>query len=76
MAVLSKRIIISLPVKLYNNLKRIAAQEYKSVAGIVRESIMERMEDEFTKEELALIEQGHREFKSGKGWSWRSLKHG
>ena len=76
MAVLSKRIIISLPVKLYNNLKRIAAQEYKSVAGIVRESIMERMEDEFTKEELALIEQGHRGFKSGKGRSWRSVKHG
>ncbi|MEW6679742.1 MAG: ribbon-helix-helix protein, CopG family, partial [bacterium] len=61
------RIIVNLPAKLYEDIKKIAKREYKSISGLIRESILERREEEFTKEEIALIEKGLKSFKKGKG---------
>ncbi|OIO38943.1 MAG: hypothetical protein AUJ72_01665 [Candidatus Omnitrophica bacterium CG1_02_46_14] len=76
MSVMSKRILVSLPEKIYDELKKLAKTEYKSVAGIIRESVLERLHGEFSKGEMNLIEKGRSEYRQGKGVNWRSIKRG
>lgn len=44
MKVMDKRIVISLPGKLYSNIKKAASSHYQTVSGYIRESVMEKME--------------------------------
>ena len=76
MKVMDKRIIISLPVKLYQDIKKVAQRHYISVAGFIRESAMERIEDEFTPKEMALLDNSRKSFRAGKGVNWRAVKRG
>ena len=69
-----KRINISLPTELYENLKRIAEREYKTISGLIRESVLEKIEENFTSEEIALIEEGSEAFRKGEGINWRKIK--
>ena len=68
-----KRINISLPADLYEGLKRIAEREYNSVSGLIRESVLEKVEDDFTAEEILLIEEGSEAFHRGEGIDWRQI---
>ena len=76
MNVMSKRILVNLPARLYQELKRLAETEYKSVSGVIRESIVDRLNREFSKSETTLIERGRSEYRQGKGVNWRSVKRG
>lgn len=69
-----KRINISLPQKLYKQLKIVAQREYKSVSGIIRESVLEKVEEDFTAEELALISEASEAFHKGEGVDWKDVK--
>ena len=76
MKVMDKRIIVSLPMALYDDAKRIAKKSYISVSALIRASVLEKIKDEFTPEEMNLIEGGHKTFRSGKGVDWRKVKRG
>ena len=74
MSVMTKRILVNLPGKVYEDLKHLAKAEYKSVSGVIRESIIHKLHSEFSKSEMELIEKGRSEYQRGKGVPWRSVK--
>ena len=76
MSVMTKRILVNLPEKLYQDLSKLAKAEYKSISGIIRESILDKLGSEFSKNEIALIEKGRSEYRQDKGVNWRSVKRG
>jgi len=76
MPIMDKRIIVNLPAELYDSIKRIAEKEYRSVSSLIRESVLERMEEEFTPEEMVLLEKARKSFHAGKGINWRKIKRG
>lgn len=76
MSLMTKRILVNLPAEIYQDLKRAAKAEYKSVSGIIRESIVERLGDRVTRKEAALIEKGRAEYRQGKSVDWRSVRGG
>lgn len=76
MQVMNKRVIVSLPAELYDGIKRLATREYRSVSSLIRESILEKMEEEFTVEEISLIDKARKSFHAGKGTNWREVKRG
>ena len=76
MQVMDKRIIVNLPTELYEGIKRIAEKEYRSVSSLIRESVLERIEEEFTPGEMTLLEKEHKSFHAGKGINWRKVKRG
>jgi Arc/MetJ-type ribon-helix-helix transcriptional regulator len=76
MKVMDKRIILNLPSSLYEDIQRIAKKHYLSVSGFIRQSVLEKMKDEFTSDEASLIEEGKKSFRAGKGVNWRDVKRG
>ena len=76
MKIMSKRIVLSLPMALYNNAKQTAKKEYRSVSSLIRESLLEHLQDQFSPSEIALIEEGRKAFCQGKGVNWRQVKRG
>ena len=76
MSIMTKRILVNLPGKVYEDLKQLARTEYKSISGVIRESVIERLEGKFSKSETDLIEKGRSEYRQGKGINWRSVKRG
>ncbi len=73
---MNKKVLLSLPDDLYQNVKRLASRKYRSASSLIRESILEKIEDEFTPQELAIVEQGFRSIDAGKGADWRKImKH-
>jgi len=65
-----------MPEALYKALKRAAKSEYKSVSSLIRESVVDRIEERFTKEESMLIELGRKSFREAKGADWREVRRG
>ena len=76
MSIMTKRILVNLPGEVYKNLKLLAKAEYKSVSGVIRESIIDKLEERFSKSDRDLIEKGRSEYRQGKGTPWRSVKRG
>ena len=76
MKLLGKRVLVNLPVGLYNDLRQVASKELRSVSSLIRESILHRLEESFSPAEKTLIERGRREFREGKGRNWRNVKRG
>ena len=74
MKIMDKRIVISLPARLYINIKKVASKHYQTVSGYIRESILEKIQDEFSPEEQAVIEDGRKELRNGKGTDWRKIR--
>ena len=73
---MDKRIILSLPSALYQDVKKRANKSYLSVSGYIRESLLERAKEKLTPREETLIESARKHFHQGKGISWRQIKHG
>ncbi len=73
---MDKKFLIHLPSELYETMKKVAAKRYKSVSELIRESVLEKIEEEFSSEEMALIEKGRKSFHAGKGLNWRKIKRG
>ena len=76
MSIMTRRILVNLPGKVYEDIKRLAKAEYKSISAIIRESVIDRLEDKFSKSEMDLIEKGRSEYRQGKGVHWRAVKRG
>jgi len=75
MKTMNKRVLLSLPEDLYRSVKTLAAREYRSAASLIRESILEKVEDELTSEEWAIVEKGFRDIDAGKGTNWRKVRN-
>lgn len=74
MKVMDKRIMVSLPAALYEEIRRAATSQYQSVAGFIRDSLLDRVRDEFTTDQISLIAEGRKSFQAGKGTDWRKVK--
>ena len=74
MKTMDKRIILSLPSALYQDVKKRANKSYLSVSGYIRESLLERAKEKLTPREEVLIEGARKHFRQGKGISWRQIK--
>ena len=66
---------VRVPVVLYNYLNDIAHRQYKSISEVLRESVVERIEEEFTIKEWAMIEEALAGSYKERGINWRKVKH-
>ena len=76
MRLTEKRVLVNLPVGLYNDLKQIASKELRSVSSLIRESVLHRVEETLSAADKTLIERGRKEFREGKGADWRKVRRG
>lgn len=74
MKMMDKRILISMPEKLYASLTKQAKKDYISVAAYIRKAVVEKMGDEFTADEQKIIDKAQIDASRGKGVSWRKIK--
>ena len=65
MKVMDKRIIISLPLSLYKSAKKLADKSYLSVSGLIRESLVEKIDEEISLEALKRFEEKSLKHESG-----------
>ncbi len=73
---LRKDIVVRLPMPLYQKAKKICDGEYKTFAGFIRELIVEKVGDRLTPHEIEEGLKASRDFKAGKGVTWRKVKRG
>ncbi|MBU1086256.1 MAG: hypothetical protein KKD05_01920 [Candidatus Omnitrophica bacterium] len=74
MKMMDKRIMISMPEKLYTSLSEQAKKDYMSIAAYIRKAVMEKMEDDFSAAEQKIIDKARVDSSEGKGVSWRKIK--
>jgi predicted DNA-binding protein len=72
--IMSKELLIRIPEPLYHRVKKVCAQEYKSVSAFVRELLKERVDEILSFEDLEDIRLARKEFRSGKSIAWRTVK--
>ncbi len=73
---MSKELLIRIPGPLYRRVKKVCADEYKSMSAFVRELLKERVDEALSGEDWEDIRAARNEFKAGKSTSWRSIKRG
>jgi Arc/MetJ-type ribon-helix-helix transcriptional regulator len=73
---MSKELLIRIPEPLYRRVKKVCADEYKSMSAFVRELLKERLDETLSSEDMDDISTARKEFKAGKSVSWRSVKRG
>ncbi len=76
MSASTKRIIVSFPVSLYEDVREAAKRKFQSVTNYIRQSMLEKVGEEFSADELEQIDRGRKEFRSGRGTAWKSVKRG
>ncbi len=74
--IMSKELLIRIPEPLYRRLKKVCADEYKSMSAFVRELLKERVDEALSSEDWDDIHDARKEFKAGKSVSWRTIKRG
>ncbi|MFH1776513.1 MAG: ribbon-helix-helix protein, CopG family [Candidatus Omnitrophota bacterium] len=73
---MNKELLIRLPASLYEKIKCLCDREYKSISALVRELLLEKVDETLTSEEIAHIEKESKLFYKGKGANWRKVKRG
>ena len=73
---MSKELLIRIPEPLYRRVKKVCADEYKSMSAFVREILKEKVDEILSAEDKEDINIARKEFKAGKSVSWRSIKRG
>jgi len=73
---MNKELLIRIPASLYNKVRIVCKKEYKSMSALMRELLLEKMEDSLTASEMALVEKESKSFHAGKGTDWRKIKRG
>jgi len=73
---MNKELLIRVPMSLYQRAKLLCEGEYKSISALVRELLLERLDDSLSHSEKESIKKSRRAFHAGKGTDWRSVKHG
>ncbi len=71
-----KLIGVKMPVKLARTLEVIAERQYKSVSTLIRELIVDYIEDELSLESWKIIERGRKDYREGKCTPWRDVLSG
>ena len=66
-----KLIGVKMPVKLAHTLEEIAERQYKSVSSLIRELVVDYIEDELSLKSWKLIEKGRKEYREGRYTPWR-----
>lgn len=75
-ATMDKELLVRVPSSLYNRIKHLCKNEYKSISALIRELLLEKIEESFGEEELRIIEHESKNFNKGKGINWRKIKRG
>lgn len=73
---MNKELLIRMPVSLYQRAKLLCEREYKSISAMVRELLLEKLDDTLMQSEAASIKKVRRAFRGGKGTNWRNVKRG
>ncbi len=73
---MSKELLIRIPEPLYRRVKKVCADEYKSMSAFVRDLLKEKVDETLSSEDWDDIHDARKEFKTGKSVSWRSIKRG
>jgi Arc/MetJ-type ribon-helix-helix transcriptional regulator len=73
---MSKELLVRIPEPLYRRVKKVCAEEYKSMSAFVRELLKERVDETLSSEDWDDINNSRKEFKAGKSVAWRSVKRG
>ena len=71
---MSKGLLIRIPESLYRRVKKVCADEYKSMSAFIRELLKERLDESLSSEDWNDVRSARKEFKSGKSVSWRSIR--
>lgn len=73
---MDKELLIRIPSSLYVRVKKLSNREYKSISALIRELLLERIEESLTEQELRLVEKESHDFHKGEGTNWRQVKRG
>ena len=73
---MNKEVLVRLPLDIYTQLKQFSQIEYKSMSAVIRETLIDKLQDSFTLEQSAEIEAQRKAFYDGKGTNWRDIKRG
>jgi Arc/MetJ-type ribon-helix-helix transcriptional regulator len=73
---MSKELLVRIPEPLYRRVKKVCADEYKSMSAFVRELLKERVDEALSSEDWEDINVARKEFKTGKSVPWRAIKRG
>ena len=73
---MNKELLIRMPASLYRRAKILCQREYKSLSALVRELLLERLDETLTKSEMASIKKARKAFHAGKGTDWRKIRRG
>lgn len=73
---MDKELLIRVPSSLYARIRHICRDEYKSISALIRELLLEKIEESLGHDELELIERESKHFHKGKGVNWRRIKRG
>ena len=73
---INKELLIKIPGDLYKKAKKICDREYKTMSMLVRELLLEKIQDQLSPKEIAVLEKSRQESKQGKGVPWRTVKRG
>jgi len=73
---MNKELLIRVPMSLYQRTRLLCESEYKSISALIRELLLERLDDSLTHSERTSIKKSRRAFRAGKGIDWRSVRHG
>jgi len=73
---MNKELLIRVPMSLYQRAKLLCEGEYKSISALVRELLLERLDDSLTHSEKKTINNSRKAFRAGKGTDWRRIRHG
>ena len=71
---MSKELLVRIPEPLYRRVKKVCADEYKSMSAFVRELLKERVEETLSSEDWDDVRAARKDFKTGKSVAWRSVK--
>ncbi|OQA90969.1 MAG: hypothetical protein BWY26_01262 [Elusimicrobia bacterium ADurb.Bin231] len=71
-----KLIEVEIPDKIARALEQIAEEQYKSISILVREMIVDYIEDELSIQSWKTIEKGRKEYREGEYTPWREALHG
>jgi len=74
--IMNKELLIRVPLSLYQRAKLLCEREYKSISALVRELLLEKLDDTLTRSETTSIEKARRAFSASKGTNWRNVKRG
>lgn len=73
---MNKELLIRMPTPLYNKVKKVCGNRYKSLSAFIRDLLIEGLDDYLTAEERQKVVKGEKEYSQGKGVGWRSVKRG